>query len=694
MTSTRTQRRIGKCRATDLLACAAAIAGPLALYVATMPRTVALEDDGLFLMAGEHLGVAHPPGYPVYTWILHLFMQLPFGTPAFAGHLSSAVLGALACGAVFVCARLLNASVVPALTAALLFGASEHVWAQAIITEVYSFNSLLFFSIYALLLFGARSALRNDARLRAWLAAAVLYGIGLANHWPLIVLATPGLLVLLVPAWKPFLRRLPVLGGLAGTAAALPYAWMLWRSHQDPAISFYGPIHLLRPIEDGHSLLFFLGRRGYAAIDAAEDASWVDRLAYLQWFGIETASALTMAGFVLALLGLIALVRTHRYFEVGSSVLAFLGQSVLLIGLLGFDYDYFWIGTIRPYSLVCYGIVALWLAVGSESALQWLCARLPGNRPNRTGKAAAALAGLAMTFWTVRADWQVNDRSRNDLMQRHAELLFQELPENAIVLVFDDMEVGPLGYFRYVEQRRPDITLLSIQGLVYGNRLYSPFVSPERRTEILGEFVSRADQPVYLLDPDQLKSVCPDCGLRIAGFVAEVLPGGGGSGTVEIRTVTAAEEYFKTLSDREFADAWEHRFRAVTLDRYGRNLGLLLASNNAAALEIAEPLLPFAERTYHATTGMLSTILSNWNDQVSGRAYDLMDQAERLLPATRVTKRERAFFFFLKGLLELKRGNRPEAAAMFNRSVLVSNHAGNQARRELEALGSATARER
>ena len=57
---------------SDAAALAAAVLGPLALYVATLPRTVVLEDDGLFLMAGVHLGIAHPPGYPLYTLIFGL----------------------------------------------------------------------------------------------------------------------------------------------------------------------------------------------------------------------------------------------------------------------------------------------------------------------------------------------------------------------------------------------------------------------------------------------------------------------------------------------------------------------------------------------------------------------------------------------------------------------------------------------
>ena len=116
---------------TDLAALTAAVFLPLGLYVATLPRTVVLEDDGLFLMAGVHLGVAHPPGYPIHTLIVHLFTRLPFGEAAFLGHLSSAVLGALACGAVYACARLLGASRLPGLTAAWLFGVSEQFWSQA-----------------------------------------------------------------------------------------------------------------------------------------------------------------------------------------------------------------------------------------------------------------------------------------------------------------------------------------------------------------------------------------------------------------------------------------------------------------------------------------------------------------------------------------------------------------------------------
>ena len=226
------------------------ISGPLVLYLFTIPRTVVLEDDGLFLMVAKHLGIAHPPGYPLFTGIAHIFLQLPFGTDAFRGHLASAFLGALACGVLFGCARLLGASVWAALTGAWAFGASEHFWSQAIIAEVYTLNALLFFATYLLILKDLRAP---DSR-TWWWGASISFGLSLANHYPLMVLAFPGLFVLALPVWRNVLSRLPELILLSLSSAALPYLGMVWRSLQNPSISFYGPI------EGWQSFWFYFSR--------------------------------------------------------------------------------------------------------------------------------------------------------------------------------------------------------------------------------------------------------------------------------------------------------------------------------------------------------------------------------------------------------------------------------------------------
>ena len=512
---------------TDGLALAAAVFGPLALYAATLPRTVVLEDDGLFLLAGVHLGVAHPPGYPIYTGILHLFTRLPFGDPAFLGHLSSAVLGSLACGAVYVCARLLRATAAPALTAAWLFGVSEQFWSQAIIAEVYTLNALLFFAAYALVLYGVG----NPRRRWPLVAAAVVWGAGLANHWPLMVLATPGLLLVLLPVWRDVLPRLPGLLGAALASAALPYAWMVWLSQQTPFISFYGPI------DTWSDFWYILSRQGYRGVDVSPSAGWDDRWSFLGWFAADLVRQMTLPGFALALLGLGALARRGGLAAcaAGSSVLVLLGNSMVLILLLGFDFDDFRVTLFRAYPLVCYGVATLWMAAG----MQWLmecrpnwtarsayppaACPLPAHWSARGAAVSAALTGAAFVAVSASANWTANDRSNSDFTARYADMLFDALPENAVLILHGDAS-APVAYYRYVEERRPDIALYNLHGLMLGNRLYESSLSPEEKTEVLDRFVGSTDSAVFL---DPAADIYPERRvIRYYGFLQQLLDEG------------------------------------------------------------------------------------------------------------------------------------------------------------------------
>ena len=645
----------------DGLALAAAVLGPLLLYALTLPRTVVLEDDGLFLMAGAHLGVAHPPGYPLYTLLCHLVTWLPFGTVAFLGHLSSAILGALACGGVYLCARLLQAAPVPAVTAAWLFAASEHVWAQAIIAEVYTLNALLFFATYGLILYGVR----HPARPRLWMAAAAGYGLSLANHWPLMGLALPGLLLAALPAWKLLLPKLSLLLGTALVSAALPYAWMVLRSWQEPFISFYGPI------TDWEAFWYYVSRSGYSKVDVSPSADWGDRLAFLGWFGNEVIWQVTLPGFALAALGLYALFRCRRYTEAGSGLLVFLGNSAVLIVLLRFDFDDYNVSVFRPYSLVSYGIVSLWLAVG----LQFLLDRLPtGLRAGpwvRTG--AAALAGLGMVAYSVQANWGLNDRSGSDFSERYSEVMFDLLPQDAVLFVFGDSEIGPLGYYRFVEQRRPDVTLLSAQGLVYGNRLYRPRTSDRRKAEALRRFVNETDRPVFYTIEDE--KIPHDGGSRRHGFVKEVIREGA-PGAMELRIQPQAEHYFEELLNRQPVDSWERFRRHKLLYLYGEHLGYAVLSGNAELLERTRRTLALARRSFFSLIGMVEVLLNHGNRSHLAQIDEWLQEADHMQDKI-MSKERMARFLYLKGFLRYRLGRAEEAVALFRKSLAIYPHPDN-----------------
>ena len=656
------------------VAAVGAVLAPLALYVLTMPHTVALEDDGLFLMAGASLGVAHPPGYPLYTLICHLVMQFPIGTPAFLGHLSSAVLGALACGAVYACARLLGTGRLPALAAAWLFGASEHVWAQAIIAEVYTLHALLFFAVYGLLRYGVR----QPQCTWAWVAAAIAYGLSLANHWPLMVLATPGLVVAALPAWRALLRRWPLL--LAGMvpSAALPYVWMVWRSHRNPFLNFYGPIDSFR------ELWFYVSRSGYSVVDTSPSAGWGDRLQFLQWLGNEMVWQLTLPGFVLALVGFGVLLQRRRIVEAGSGLLAFLGSSVALVALLGLDFDFLGVAVFRPYSVVCYGLIALWLAVGLQFLIEQASAGIaigwPGSR--RWLSPLALVVVAVMTLMSVRAHWQVNDRSRADAPQRYAETVFDLLPPDTVLLTHGDNDTSPLGYYVLVERRRPDVTLYNAQGLVFGNRLYEWRVSDERKRQQLRNFVNRTERPVFYLASPLMSGL--GFGVRDHGFVREVVREGSAMELAPVRPEVA--RLFEDLLVDAPVDRWERYRRSKLIYNFATYLGHAVMSGDPLLLSRLQPLVALAEQDFYGLLAMAEVLLEHGGADHLDRIESWLQRARALEDET-AGKERRARLRYLQGFLRYQRGARDEARSLFEESRAIYPHPENASLNALRQMG-------
>lgn len=149
----------------------------LGVYVATAPRSVVLEDDGEFIAAVHLLGVAHPPGYPLFVLLSKPFTWLPVGEVAFRVHIATSFFAALCCGCVWWTARSLLGSAWLAWFTALAFAFSSAFWSQAVIADVYSLNAAIFFALLCLSLSYVHSP--RTSRLGF---IALLASLGLSNH--------------------------------------------------------------------------------------------------------------------------------------------------------------------------------------------------------------------------------------------------------------------------------------------------------------------------------------------------------------------------------------------------------------------------------------------------------------------------------------------------------------------------------
>ena len=172
-----------------LLCAALVFVVALAVYLATLAPTVTFVDAGELIIAARYLGVAHPPGTPLYLLLAHLFTLLPVGNVAWRVNFASALFAALASAMTALlltellrtaddasaaglpdggrarprirkragrrpparqtfdeapgrAARLLSAFV-PAAVAGLLLAFSQTFWSFATVAEVYTLNTLL-----------------------------------------------------------------------------------------------------------------------------------------------------------------------------------------------------------------------------------------------------------------------------------------------------------------------------------------------------------------------------------------------------------------------------------------------------------------------------------------------------------------------------------------------------------------------
>src|SRR6478736_7304753 len=81
------------------LVCAGAVfLVALVVYSWTLAPTVTLTDSGELIVAAYGLGVAHPPGFPLWVMLAHLASLVAVGSVAVRINFSSAVFAALACG--------------------------------------------------------------------------------------------------------------------------------------------------------------------------------------------------------------------------------------------------------------------------------------------------------------------------------------------------------------------------------------------------------------------------------------------------------------------------------------------------------------------------------------------------------------------------------------------------------------------
>lgn len=498
----------GASRRTTFVAAAIVTLIWLVVYAFTVSPSVNFIDSGELITTLHEPGVAHPPGYPLYTLMGYVVSNLLWGEVAWRVNILSAFWGALTVGAFFLLTvALINylswrrPSQAPrkepakgrraknspkpheqktpderhflgqpvsawltlgiAAAVASLLGASSTFWSRTAQAKMYSLHYFFIALLFLLALLARWAYERNDtAGMKRWLLAlSIGLGLSLSNHL-MTTLLVPGLLLLLFLG-SDLPRRFKTLLNswlYAIPAVVLPlllYLYLPLRASQHPLMN-WGTADTW-----GDFWRHITGWQygAYVVRSDRERALIIGRLWNFiteQWYWLTPLMLIVclVAGILLARASLPILIATLT-----TAVATFVFAT------------FYGISEIEPYMVPLYMMLLIWLGTSGATLPQVLQRRPPGRvLPERStmlvrGGLAAALALLALIAGWVQYPRQ--DHSYDRLASQFANNVLSELPPNSVLITDYWDFYAPTIYLQNVLGVRPDISIVDMSLVTY-----------------------------------------------------------------------------------------------------------------------------------------------------------------------------------------------------------------------------------
>jgi hypothetical protein len=417
------------------------------LYVLTAARDIVVGDTTELIAVAATLGVAHAPGYPLFTLLGHTLTWLPLGPIPFRVNLLAVVCSIGTAALVYLTAWQLSRDRVAPALAALALAVTPLFWAWALVAEVFSLNNLLAAAlIYLLVLWQAR-----PGQTGLLLVAAFVAGLSLANHHTIVLLG-PAVLYLLWRQRRVLLRRPQVLIGCVGAVALglLPYLYVPWAAGREPFMS-WGNVTSLEAFRDLVTRASY-GTGQLVSVAGYQGGAPLDRVAAL-------LASFTLLADGLLLLGAVQAYRVQRWYF-WFALLAFAAAGPLFVAYANINLAVpAALFVLERFFLLAHVVLAPLMAFGVLLAAE-LLAR--GVRRRAPAEAAVALGVGAAALALVLVHCAALDQRENHVARHFGEDILASLEPGALLLAGGDEALLPLAYLQAVEGRRPDVTLVML----------------------------------------------------------------------------------------------------------------------------------------------------------------------------------------------------------------------------------------
>ena len=456
----------------------------LLLYSWTLAPTVTLTDSGELIMVAHGLGVAHPPGFPLWVILAHLASLVPLGNVAVRINFSSALFAALASSILtLVVAELMITTpylptwkkrsaqqkkkaedsrigqlliCAPALGAGLLMAFSRTLWSYATIAEVYTLNTLLILVVLFLMLRWRRCIVadRRDAGQAitthdGWLyAAALTFGLALGVHHVTVGLVLPAVaaIVYRTEGLRFFASRRLVYAALISVGALVAvYAYLPFAASGSPVINWGNP----RSVQE---IWWHITGRQYRVF-----LSFTPKMMGAQFFEFCKMASREFGPAWLPLPLVFAFAGIGSAFKRDRTTFWFL--LFIVIANLAYDLSY----QIAEDKDAYYLPVFISIAIAAGFGIRWLIQLAVSKSMSVTRPYLVAATAILLTSVTAfAANWPVNNRRDYFIAYDYVENLFSTIEPNGLLLTQDWQVASPMFYAQEIEQRRRDVKVVDV----------------------------------------------------------------------------------------------------------------------------------------------------------------------------------------------------------------------------------------
>jgi tetratricopeptide (TPR) repeat protein len=463
---------------TDAVFCGGVFFITLLVYIFTLAPTVYFGDSGELTAAAYNLGIAHPPGYPLYLLLGKLFMLLvPFGDAAARMNLLSAFFASLTAVLIYLINRALNHGRLISAAVSLTAAFSFTFWTQAVVAEVYTLAALFFCTLILLTLLW----LKNQRQL--WLLLlALTAGLALTHH-VIIALYYPVFLIFillrqprLLKNWKLVLKSVSLF-----LLPLLLYLYLPLRSASNPLDDWGNP-------ETLSSMIEHITAKQFEGLFLKHGLDGV--LFQLNFFADTLLKQFPVILLILAATGVVAGLKRQKKI------------SLLFLALLAINISYasaYYITDIEPHFIPIFLLLVLFLGMAFDRLYSWVQKAKDVRLHWLGGIILMIIALLPLGF-----NWTRCDQSGNYLARHYGQNMLNSLEPKGILFIDGETELFITAYLKIVDGLRPDVQVYDIRQNIF----FIPAMKAKAKQEVtiadLYQFARQLvdrQQPVYFTNP-------------------------------------------------------------------------------------------------------------------------------------------------------------------------------------------------